>query len=297
MSQETIQKTFQVSSSARVDLANIRGSVDVRPGDGNLVEVTAIKYTESGDADATEIELSQLADGSVKIATHFPEGWWLWLVGSKPCRVDYIVKVPQSSKLRLKGVENSLVVDGLEGEFHISSVSGDLALRTLTGPMRVNTVSGDVSISKLSGAFDFVTVSGDLDLSEGNLVSINAKTVSGNLSIQTSLSDGPYRFDSVSGDVRLYLPAETRCSAHLSTLNGDIFSAFPTSNYSRRHGKQAMDVQGGGVMITASSVSGNLQLYSDGSAPQVASVDRRSVLERLERGEIRPEDALALLKV
>lgn len=297
MSQETIQKTFQVSSSVRVDLTNIRGSMDVRPGEGNLVEVTAIKYTESGDADATEIELSQALDGSVKIATHFPDGWWLWLVGSKPCRVDYIVKAPQGSRLKLKGVDNSVLMDGLEGEFNITSVSGDLTLRKLTGPMRVNTVSGDVSINGLSGAFDFVTVSGDLDLYDGQLASINAKTVSGNLSIQTLLSDGPYRFDSVSGDVRLYLPAETRCSAHLSTLNGDIYSAFPTSNYSRRHGKQAMDIQGGGVMVKASSVSGNLQLYSNGSAPQSASVDRRSILEQLERGEIKPEDALAQLRV
>jgi DUF4097 and DUF4098 domain-containing protein YvlB len=296
MSQETIQKTFQVSSSARVDLSNIRGSVDIRPGEGNLVEVTAIKYTESGDADATEIELSQALDGSVKIATHFPDGWWLWLTGSRPCRVDYVVKVPQGSKLRLKGVENSLLVDGLEGEFNVTSVSGDLTLRKLTGPMRVNTVSGDVLISGLSGTFDFVTVSGDLELSDGRLTAVNAKTVSGNLTIQTSLSDGPYRFDSVSGEVRLYLPAETRCSAHLSTLNGDIYSAFPTSNYSRWHGKQAMDVQGGGVAVTASSVSGNLQLYSQGNTPQAASVDRRSILEQLERGEINPEDALAQLK-
>jgi DUF4097 and DUF4098 domain-containing protein YvlB len=296
MSQETIQKTFQVSSSVRVDLSNIRGSVDVRPSEGNLVEVTAIKHTDNGDADATEIELSQALDGSVKIATHFPDGWWLWLVGSQPCRVDYIVKVPQGSKLKLKGVENSVLVDGLEGEFSLATVSGDLTLQKLTGPTRVNTVSGDVSISGLSGAFDFVTVSGDLDVSEGRLTLIHAKTVSGNLAIQTSLSNGPYRFDSVSGDVRLQLPTETRCSAHLSSLNGDIFSEFPTSNTLRRHGKQAMDIQGGGVMITASSISGNLQLYADGSAPRIESVDRRSILERLERGEIKPEEALAQMQ-
>src|SRR5512133_1758411 len=173
MSQEKFQKTFQVSSSVRVDLSNIRGSVDVRPGEGNLVEVTAVKYTDSGNADATEIELSQALDGNVKIATHFPDGWWLWLVGSKPCRVDYIVKVPQGSKLKLKGVENSVLVDGLEGEFSVTSVSGDLTLQKLSGPMRVNIVSGDVSISGLSGAFDFVTVSGNLELGDGRLTSIN----------------------------------------------------------------------------------------------------------------------------
>jgi hypothetical protein len=296
MSQETQEKTFSITGTARLSLSNIRGSVEIRPGIENLVEVTAIKHTESGDAQSTEIELSQAVDESVKVATHFPDGWWLWLLGSRPCRVDYLVKVPQGSLLKLKGVENSVLVDGLAGEFDLASVSGDLTLRDLTGPVHINTVSGDISAKKLSGAFELVTVSGDLEATDAQQASISAKTVSGHLAVQTTLANGPYRFDSVSGDVRLQLPAEARFSAHLSTISGDISSSFPATNFSRSHGSQAVDIQGGGVAIDAKSVSGNLQLHPFGDAPRAASIDRREILERLERGEIQPEEALAQMQ-
>ena len=176
MSQETKQKTFQVTSPARLDLSNIRGSVEIHPGEADQVEVMAVKHTESGDAESTEIELSQGADGSVTVATHFPEGWWLWLLGSRPCRVDYLVKVPQGSLLKLKGVENSVLVDGLEGQIDLTSVSGDLTLRNLTGPVHINTVSGDVSATRLFGALELVTVSGDLQATDEQQDSISAKT-------------------------------------------------------------------------------------------------------------------------
>jgi hypothetical protein len=296
MSQETIHQAFQVVSPARLNLSNIRGSVEILAGGADLVQVTAIKHTETGDAENTEIELSQAADGSVVAATHFPEGWWLWLLGSRPCRVDYRVEVPQGSQLKLKGVENSVLVEGLAGQFDLSSISGDLTLRNLTGPVRINTVSGDVLAAQLTGVFELVTVSGDLETHETHLTALNAKTVSGNLSLETSLSTGPYTFNSVSGDVRLLLPAEARFSARLHTISGDLSSQFPGTNFSRGHGSASVEVQGGGVRLEARSVSGNLRLRPVGEAPRAPSLERREILERLERGEIQPDEALAQLK-
>jgi hypothetical protein len=86
MSQEKMEKAFSVAAPARLNLSNIRGSVDIRPGDEGVLSITVIKHTDTGDAQNTEIELSQAADGTVTAATHFSEGWWLWLVGSRPCR-------------------------------------------------------------------------------------------------------------------------------------------------------------------------------------------------------------------
>lgn len=302
MSQETIEKTFNISGSASLKLTNIRGSVEVRPGDANQIQVSVTRHLDSGDAQNTEIELSQAADGSVVVATHFPDGWWLWLLGSKPCRVDYVVKMPQAGLLKLRGVENSVFVDGLEAEFDLASVSGELSLQNLLGPLKINTVSGDVSLSRVSGSLDLVTVSGDLNASDVRLGAINAKTVSGHLSLQTPLAEGPYKFDSVSGDMRLLLPAETRCSARLRSVSGEIASTFPGSDFLRNHGMLSVEIQGGGVAITAGSVSGNLQLYpSGGNTPPAAEkapagIDRSEILDRIERGEISAAEALEQLK-
>jgi hypothetical protein len=296
MAQETIEKTFAVASPARLDLSNIRGSVEIRPGEDDLFQVTAVKQTDSGDAGKTQIEISQAANRNVTVATHFPDGWWLWILGSKPCRVDYIVKMPRNSTLKVRGVSNTVLVDGFSGDFDFQTVSGNLTLKNLTGPVQINTVSGDVSAAKLSGAFELVTVSGDLEASDGQLTSIRAKTVSGHLTVQTLLSEGPYHFDSVSGDLRLQVPAEARFSARLSSISGGISSAFPTTNFTRGHGSQKVEIQGGGITILASSVSGNLRLQPFGDAPCLASTDRREILGRIERGEMTPAEALVQLK-
>ena len=109
---ETIEKTFTVSSPARLNLSNIRGSVEIRPGDEGVIQVTAVKQTGSGDARRTEIELSQDADGTVKVATHFPDAGWGWLIGSFPCRVDYVVRAPRRCSLNIKGVSNETFAGG-----------------------------------------------------------------------------------------------------------------------------------------------------------------------------------------
>ena len=277
---ETIEKTFAVSSPARLNLSNIRGSVEIRPGDDGAIRVTAIKQTSSGDARRTEIELSQEADGTVKAATHFPESGWGWIIGSFPCQVDYTVQAPRRCSLKINGVSNETSAEGFEGEFSFTSVSGEMALRNLTGPVKVNTVSGKMELAELTGelrlhtvsgkisgrqltgALHLDTVSGKVELEKSSLPSAEATTVSGGMDLQTALGEGPYRFNSVSGNVQLTLPPETHCSAELHAISGSISTKLPATSTSRQNGAQTVEVQGGGVKLAVHSVSGNLSLVS-----------------------------------
>lgn len=298
--EDKTEKTFAVSAPAKLHLGNIRGSVDIRPGQDGVISVTAVKYADTGDAENTTIELSQASDGTVTAATHFSEGWWLWLTGSRPCKVDYIVRAPKNCSLKVKGVSNKAFAEGFEGQCDFNSVSGDLTLRNLAGSVRVNTVSGDVDGSGFRAALHLETVSGDLDLGASSLDSVSAKTVSGNLRLEMALAAGPYDFNSVSGDVRLLLPAATRCNAELHTISGNLHAAFPATRQSCGRGSQSIVVQGGGARVSLQSVSGNLRLENAGGTPtpvaNPASVDRRAILERIERGEISAADGLILMQ-
>jgi hypothetical protein len=303
MTQDTIEKTFNVSGMASLKLTNIRGLVEVHPGDAGVIRIHVTKYVDTGDIQKTEIEIYQAGDGTVVATTHFRDGWWYRLTGARPCKVDYLVSVPQDCHIKLRGVENSVFVEGLKGEFELATVSGKLSLQDLTGEVHIDAVSGDVSINRLSGQLDLTTVSGALDAKDTHLAAINAHTTSGNLKIQTSLSDGPYNFNSVSGDVRLLLPRDTRCSARLQSLNGSISTTFASSNASIGQGSRVVDIQGGGVMIDAASVSGCLRLTPYGDVPPIentpeapARVDTREILDRIERGEISADEALKHLK-
>jgi len=184
----------------------------------------------------------------------------------------------------------------------VNSVSGEITLRDLTGSVRIHTVSGDADGERIRGALDLETVSGDVTLKESALSSIKAGTVSGDMQIHTPLAEGPYTFKSVSGEVRLSVPPETHCTGELHSVSGDLVSAFPITGYSRHHGNQAVLVQGGGVKVSLNSVSGDLSLDCDGEIPPapeslktVSSEERRSVLERVERGELTVDEALGQL--
>jgi hypothetical protein len=277
---EIMEKNFTVAAPARLELSNIRGSVEIQPGEEGVIRIQVTKDGNSGDAKRTEIELSQAADGTVKVATRFPEAAWSWLFGSFPCRVDYVVQAPRKCSLKINGVSNQALAEGFEGEFSFHSVSGEISLRNLNGPVKVNTVSGKVELAELAGDLNLTTVSGRVSgkgvhgllhlntvsgqvaLDESNLASVDATTVSGRMAYQTAFGAGPYRFNSVSGDVDLMVPPETRCSAELHAISGKLFTKLPATSITRQNGNQTTEIQGGGVKVSLQSVSGNLSFVS-----------------------------------
>lgn len=277
---EKIEQTFQVSGAARLVVSNIRGSTEVRAGEEGVIHVEAVKQPSSGDEKRTEIQISQESDGRVNVKTHFPEASLGWLFGSQPCKVDYVITAPRLCTLKVNGVSNDTLVDGFEGECAVNSVSGDLDLARLTGDlsasvvsgeleleavagkMKLNAVSGDISGKHLSGTLDLNTVSGNVELEESSLTSLEANVTSGGVKVETALSEGPYRFHSVSGDVRLKIPAETRCTAELHSVSGGLTVSLPLTGAMRRNGRQVAEVGGGGVLVYVNSVSGSLSLKS-----------------------------------
>lgn len=277
---EIIEKNFTVPTPARLELSNIRGSVEIHPGEAGVIHIQITKDGNSGDAGRTEIELSQGPDGTVRAVTHFPEGAWGWLFGSFPCRVDYVVQAPRQCSLKINGVSSAAVAEGFEGEFSFHSVSGGMGLRGLNGPVKVNTVSGKVELAELTGDLNLTTVSGKVSgrhiqgpvqlntvsgqvaLDESSLASVDATTVSGRMEYQTAFGAGPYRFNSVSGDVELLVPPETHCSAELHAVSGKLYTKLPATSIERQNGNQTAEIQGGGVKVRLHSVSGNLSLVS-----------------------------------
>ena len=184
----------------------------------------------------------------------------------------------------------------------MKSVSGDVTINDLKGSVRIHTVSGDTDGKRIVGSLDLDTVSGDVELTNSDLIFIKGNSVSGDMRFHTRLVEGPYAFKSVSGDVRLTVPVDSRCTCELHSLSGELGSAFPINGYTRHHGLQTLNVQGGGVQVSLNSVSGNLFLDCQGEIHPVSesignsfTKKRRSVLEQLERGEMTVDEALGQL--
>jgi hypothetical protein len=315
MSDETIEKTFQVPDSARLSVSNLRGSITIQPGDMNVIQVKVVKYGNF-DSDRYSIEMAQDSDGSVKIETRSDEPMFGFL--SHPPKVEYTLHVPQGLQLYASGISSSIKANGLQGDFRFKAVSGGVDLTDLSGPIRVNVVSGDISGLRLKGTLEVEAVSGRIQLMESNFPRVDASTVSGGLILQTPLSEGPYRFGSVSGNVRLLVPADTRCSAELNSVSGSIRTSLPTTTTRIGPGSKLAQIQGGGAEVRLKSVSGGISIESEGisaepiqvapSAPAVPNpplaqvqpvretLSTSEILQRIESGEITVDEALKLMK-
>ena len=104
MSDETIEKTFQVTAPARLIISNVRGSVTIQPGEASVIEVKAIKHGNF-DNDRNVVEMTQDADGSVRVETRSNEALFGFL--SHPPKVDYFVRVPQGIHLDASCISSS----------------------------------------------------------------------------------------------------------------------------------------------------------------------------------------------
>lgn len=310
MEQEIIENQFQIGENPHFSLGNIRGSVEILPGEAGVIRVTAIKHLESGDPQNTEIIMTQAENGNVSVETRYMEPGLWFLFWRRPCKVDYKVRLPKSCGLRLSGVSNSGAVQGIEGEIKIRSVSGRLTLKELDGNLNISTVSGPVSGENFSGEMRLKTVSGRVIVADSHLVKIEGSTVSGPVDIQTDLIKGPYRFHSVSGNIRLSIPAETGCRVHSHSISGSMYSPGPHIRSIK--GTQEIGVSGGGAEVFFDSVSGDFSLAvmeearssalpevdmspqpgNPGAPVNAPEVDIHQVLERIANGELSAEEGL-----
>lgn len=277
MSQEIIDKTFNVDTPASLTLSNIRGSVEIYPGDDSTIQVTALINQNSGDSERTEITISQIDNNHVSVKTDFRDGWFGFPT-RKPCKVEYTIRVPKECSLKVSGVSCSTAIQGLEGEMFIKSVSGKITLEDITGPLKINSVSGSIFGKIAAGSLDFHTVSGKIRLKESHFACIDGQTVSGNISIQTPLLKGPYRFDSVSGDVELLIPADTAFTGIIRSLSGRIKTPLSTTGSHINGGYSRLEIQGGGVEVTSKSVSGSL-FFKPSKETRIAEINQSTSSE------------------
>jgi hypothetical protein len=78
--------------------------------------------------------------------------------------------------------------------------------------------------------------------------------------LETSLGEGPYKFRTMSGDLKLVLPPETGCTIGFNSISGRLKTSLPTTRSRwQRHNWQA-ELQGGGPKVRFSSVSGDFSV-------------------------------------
>jgi hypothetical protein len=262
MSTDTFEHTFEVDAPASLKVSNIRGHVDVQPGEDGIISVVAVKHKGSGINGNLQIIIEQEEDGLVVAEAKQENSVMNWFGLNKPPRVDFTIRVPKACSVKVNCVSSSAAIDGLDGNIDVNCVSGALKLSNLNGGFNFSSVSGKVTAENLTGPVEMNNVSGKVRITESNILKMVGKTVSGNVSIETPLTEGPYEFKSVSGNLSMITPEDTACTIRTKSVSGTAKVNLPVTSKSGQRNKQVIEVAGGGPEVSIKSVSGVLKIGS-----------------------------------
>jgi len=238
---QDFQRSYNLGGGGSINIRNISGNVQVTGYDGQAVVVTGIK--EGRNSDKVSIE-DQSSGNSVDVRVRYPER-------CEDCdaSVKFELKVPRGVAYRynsISSVSGDVEVAGVSGELTAKSVSGEVTVNDVAGAVHASSVSGNVRVGKVGGT-------------------VNAKSTSGNVEVEIVSLEGAgnMEFGSVSGNVRVKLPANLDAEVNLSTMSGDLKTDFPLTIEKSKNGsgqKASGRVGSGARNLKMSSVSGDLSL-------------------------------------
>lgn len=236
-----IDETRPLAADGRVSVDNLKGEILVRTWDRPEVHVTGTlgdgveAFTVSGGGSRLSIEVKYPNSGG---------GWFFGGSKSEPSVIE--VRMPATASLEVDSVSARVEITGLDGgglsvdsvsgsvrvrdsrasEARFDNVSGDIDAEIDSDDIYIDTVSGDVTVAGTGGgSLRLDTVSGEADLSLGETRRAAMDTVSGDISLVTGLAPGGRIVaDSVSGGLRLRLPADASAQLAIETFSGGISS-------------------------------------------------------------------------
>jgi len=253
---------FAVGESSRFEINVASGSVRIANGDPGVARLSI----DASDADA--VEISQVGDVvSVRQQTRWtlrgrPVHVALWIPLGSDVTVD-----SASAEIHLRGTFNAVRLRSASGDLDVDRVarleagtaSGAVRLVECTGSAVINSASGDVVLGRVGGELGGTHASGDVQVEEVG-GSIDVGTVSGDVTIRRCFGDD-IAIKTVSGDVRIGLPAGVRVHPEITTLSGR--TTLPSPAGSPAGSSTGSPVDAGSrreVRLRLRTVSGNIRI-------------------------------------
>jgi hypothetical protein len=222
---DTVVLSTRPAAGARVAIRNFNGSIKVRPGSGDRLEVRAhIDAQRGGDPRDVGFVVTDL-----RVCTTYQGHGCDDQTGVRDVRVivDYTVTLPRG--LALTGFTGN-------GDIEVQQVVSDADLHTGNGDVHVSDASGlsaysgngDIVVGAGSGVVRLRTGNGAIDF-KGHPVEIDANTGNGDVVAQIAGPAAAARrltLTTGSGDVHLTLPADAAGDVDAQSGTGEINSAF-----------------------------------------------------------------------
>ncbi|MDO8835821.1 MAG: DUF4097 family beta strand repeat-containing protein [Vicinamibacterales bacterium] len=219
-------RTYTMSESALIEVANTNGRIFVEGTDGTTVDVKAEITARAGTDEAardllTQIEIrEEQGNGRVRLETRYPKG-----LGRSSVEVKYTLRVPRGAKV------------------DVETVNGAIELVQLTGQVRAETTNGGVRGRDLGGAVTATSTNGGLDIAMNGLG-----------------ADG-VDLETTNGGIELRLPEQTKGTVSVRCVNGGIsVTDLPIEKTETSRRRLEGTLNGGGPAIRIETVNGGIRI-------------------------------------
>ncbi len=230
-SEETAEwrKTYQLGPSGRVEISNVNGKIDVEPGEGNAVEVVALKKAKGASPEAAKSALERITieedatPARIKIDTKLAKSSGLFHGG---LQVEYRVKVPAGAEVKFTTVNGGIELSGLKGRIDAETTNGGVHAREVAGQLEATTTNGGL----------------DIELAR--------------------VPEGGVRLECTNGGIKLRLPRDSKATISARITNGGInqgdLQIESTGENTRRRLEGRLN--GGGPRIDIEGTNGGITL-------------------------------------
>jgi hypothetical protein len=221
------KKSYTLAKGGTFEIRNTNGLIEVSPGDGDQISVTAEKIAKAGTDEAAKdaadkIEIRETVSGDSVIidsktsATGMFNGYR---------QVKFHVRAPRGTTLRLSNTN---------GEIEITDMTGDLTLDTTNGAVKAVGISGVTRASTTNGgvSLDFASVPG-----------------------------GGVTAETTNGAVVVTIPKDAKARINARVSNGGIEAdglAMTVADQSRR--RLDATINGGGAEIKLETTNGGVRI-------------------------------------
>ncbi len=223
--EETLEETFAVDGPAVVDLAADFGDVTVTGGEGNEVEVVAwLSLWGDDEEDArrqVDVQMNQHGN-RITVRVVRPERAYIGFASTQGSRVDFEIRAPTETSLKLVADSGDLMVDGVAGAVELDTDFGNVEVKDVSGRVDVQSDSGDVTLTGVSDGGDIKveTNFGEIVLQDITAKSLTANSDSGDIQAEEITLDGALDLETSLGSVTVQDAEAERLKA--SSDSGEI---------------------------------------------------------------------------
>lgn len=221
------KKSYTLAKGGTLEIRNTNGLIDVTPGDGDQISVTAERIAKAGTDEAAkdaaekiEIRETVTADNIILDSKMSVTGMF---GGNR--QVKFHVRAPRGTTLRLSNTNGAIEITDMTGDLTLDTTNGAVKAVGISGVTRASTTNGGVSL-------DFVSVP------------------AGGITAETT-----------NGAVVVTIPKDAKAHINARVSNGGIEAdglAMSVSDQSRR--RLDATINGGGAELKLETTNGGVRI-------------------------------------